>query len=68
MRTSLHASQLPFAPENSLTADTLREFSFKTRRGRSYRAVFTVVGDELRLLRIRGPGQAPLSEDELIAD
>jgi hypothetical protein len=27
--------------------------------------VFTIVGDEVRLLRIHGPGQAPLTADEL---
>lgn len=57
-----------FAPENSLTDLPLRQFLFKTRRGRTYRGVFTVVDDEIRILRVRGPGQAPLERDELTSD
>ena len=41
------------------------EDAFKTRHGRSYRFVFTRVGDELRILRVRGPGQPPLQADEM---
>lgn len=54
-----------YAPENSLTQLPLRQFLFKTRRGRTYRGIFTVVEDEVRILRVRGPGQAPLENDEL---
>lgn len=43
----------------------LRQFLFKTRRGLQYRGVFIVVEDEVRVLRIRGSGQAPLTADEL---
>lgn len=43
----------------------VREFLFKTRRGPTYRGLFTVVGDEVRLLRVRGPGQPPLTRDEI---
>ena len=68
LRAQSHPVQYPFAPENSLSPYELRQFPFKTHRGRSYRAVFTIVGDELRLLRVRGPGQAPLSPDELSAN
>jgi plasmid stabilization system protein ParE len=53
------------APENGLTPHMLRHFLFKTRRGRAYRGVFVVVGDELRVLRVRGPGQAPLETGEM---
>lgn len=48
------------APEDDLTDLTLRQFFFKTRRGRTYRGVFTVVDQEIRILRVRGPGQAPV--------
>jgi len=64
-RAGDYPGRFPFAPENALSACELRQFSFKTRRGRSYRAIFAVVNDEVRLLRVRGPGQAPLCEDEL---
>jgi plasmid stabilization system protein ParE len=43
----------------------LKQALFRTRHGRTYRAVFTIVGDEVRILRIRGPGQPPLRDDEL---
>ena len=44
--------------EDDLSERTIRQFFFKTRRGRTYRGVFTVVGNEIRILRFRGPGQA----------
>lgn len=53
------------APETKSVPYELRQFLFKTRRGRRYRGVFVVVGDEVRVLRIRGPGQRPLQQDEL---
>jgi len=34
-----------------------RQFFFKTPHGRTYRGVFTVVDDEIRVLRVRGPGR-----------
>lgn len=43
----------------------VREFLFKTRRGRTYRGLFIVVEDEVRVLRVRGPGQPPLTRDEI---
>lgn len=53
------------APEDGLVIPELRQFLFRTRRGRTYRRVFTVVGDEIRIVRVRGPGQPPLEPDEL---
>ncbi len=53
------------APENDLVNYQLRQFLFKKRRGRIYRRVFTVVGDEVQILRVRGPGQGPLQSDEI---
>ncbi len=38
----------------------VKQVLFKTRRGRIYRILFTIVGNEVRILRVRGPGQAPL--------
>jgi plasmid stabilization system protein ParE len=40
----------------------LRQILFKTRRGRTYRAVFVVAGNEVRVLRVRGPGQQDLTD------
>ena len=53
------------APEDEWADYELRQFLFKTRRGRTYRGVFVVVENEVRVLRIRGPGQPPLESDEL---
>ena len=54
------------APENGLFSYELRQFLFRTRQGRTYRGVFTILGDEVRLLRVRGPGQPALESDELV--
>lgn len=53
------------AVENELVDYELRQFLFKTRRGRMYRGLFTIVGNEVRILRVRGPGQRDLTADEL---
>jgi len=51
--------------DDGVSEHTLRQFLFKTRRGRTYRAVFAIINEEIRILRVRGPGQAPLTADEL---
>lgn len=43
----------------------VRQFLFKTRRGRVYRGLFVVDGSVVRVLRVRGPGQPPLTSDQL---
>lgn len=60
-----HPHDYGLAPESESVRCELRQFLFKTRRGRRYRGVFTVIGDEVLVLRIRGPGQIPLAPDEL---
>ena len=39
---------------------------FKTRRGRVYRALFLIEGEQVFILRVRGPGQAPIHPEELM--
>ena len=56
------------ARENDLVEFEIRAFPFKTRRGRIYRGVYTIVEDEVRIVRVRGPGQADLSSDEIGAE
>ena len=53
------------AAEDEFVDYDLRQFLFKTRRGKRYRGLFTVVGNEVRVLRVRGPGQRDLTADEL---
>jgi plasmid stabilization system protein ParE len=50
----------PLAPESGSFDIEVRQILFRTRSGNRYRAVFTVVDDEVRILRVRGPGQPPL--------
>ena len=59
------ADTLPAAQEGTALDVDVRQILFKTKRGRIYRAVFFVDGAEVYILRIRGPGQAPVSNDEL---
>ena len=54
-----------FAPENNLSEFDVRQFLFKTPQGRMYRGVFVVVDSQVRVLRVRGPGQAKLRSDEM---
>ncbi len=67
MIDQLRDSPLSFglAPENEMVDSEIRQALFKTRRGRVYRAVFSIEGDEVRVLRIRSPGQGLIASDEL---
>jgi plasmid stabilization system protein ParE len=53
------------APEAEWSDREVRQILFKTPRGRYYRALYVVVEDEVRVLRVRGPGQPDLQADEL---
>jgi plasmid stabilization system protein ParE len=44
----------------------LRERFFKTPAGRRYRVLFVVAANQVRILRIRGPGQPPVTWDDLV--
>jgi plasmid stabilization system protein ParE len=56
------------APEATEFDMELRQAFFKTRRGRTYRLLFVIAGDDLRVLRVRGPGQHPVSRRDLPAE
>ena len=45
------------APESDAFDEPLRLTLFKTRRGRTYRALFVVRDDVVYVLRVRGAGQ-----------
>jgi plasmid stabilization system protein ParE len=49
------------APESATVGYDVRQHLFKTPRGRKYRLLYLVTDDEVRILRIRGPGQAPVT-------
>lgn len=59
-RLSRNADSLPPAIENPALAMDVREALFRTRRGRIYRALLIIEANEVFILRIRGPGQAPV--------
>ena len=59
------APNCPRAKEADRFADDLRETYFKTRYGKRYRLVFTINGIEVRVLRIRAPGQRLLRDGGL---
>jgi hypothetical protein len=65
VRLSEHAESCAAATEDREFDLPLKQALFHTPHGRVYRAVFTICGDEVRILRVRGPGQPPLQEDEL---
>lgn len=67
MVARLEKDATTFAPadENDDCEFDIRQILFKTRRGRIYRALFLIEGDEVFILRIRGPGQAPVQTDDL---
>jgi hypothetical protein len=56
----------PLIAEHSEVAYPVHECFFGTRQEHRYRLLFVTVGDEVRLLRIRGPGQAPVTWDDLV--
>jgi plasmid stabilization system protein ParE len=55
----------PLAPESEDLKRPIRHIMFRTRAGRAYRALFTVVGEEVRVLRIRGAGQPNVSAEDV---
>jgi len=53
------------APESHVLRRELRQALFKTPRGRRYRIIFLLDVNEVIVLRVRGPGQAPLRRRDL---
>jgi hypothetical protein len=53
------------ADEEELAQFDVRQIPFKTRHGKMYRALFKVVGNEVRILHVRRPGQRPLSAEDV---
>lgn len=61
-RVLVHPRSFPAAPEDEFVAYDVRHFFFRTRSGRKYRALFTVVAEEIRILHLRGAGQDLMSD------
>jgi hypothetical protein len=54
------------APESSRHEIDIYQVLFKTRRGRTYRALFSIVADTVYIMHVRGPGQDVISPNEII--
>jgi plasmid stabilization system protein ParE len=59
------ASSFGEALENKGCDFDVRQALFKTARGRVYLALFFIEDDVVYILRIRGPGQGPISPAEM---
>jgi len=66
-RVSLQPLACSLAPENGEFEIEVRQALFRTKHGAPYRCVFTVLGTEVRILRVRGPGRAPLKRSDIAA-
>lgn len=64
-KLEVSAHSFGFAPENPHVKYELHQLVFKAGRSRSYRLVYTIKDDEVLVLRVRGPGQAPVDRRDL---
>ena len=55
----------PIAPDSEGRPEETRNIMFRTRKGRTYRAIILVESDEVRVLHVRGPGQDTLGADDI---
>ncbi|QDT63460.1 type II toxin-antitoxin system RelE/ParE family toxin [Calycomorphotria hydatis] len=55
----------PLADENAELTMEVRQTLFRTRRGKPYRIIFTIVDEEVLILRVRGPGQDWMNTDDV---
>ena len=60
-----NADSFGLAYESSAYAEEIRELVFKTRYGNTYRLVFCIRADTVYVLRVRAPGQPPLSREDI---
>ena len=63
-RLSKDAPSFASAPETHPEFD-VKQALFKTRKGRVFRALFFVEGDQVYILRVRGPGQDKVEPESL---
>ena len=64
---AINADRWGVAPETGLLGLEIRQLIYRAKSGSASRALFVIAGDQIRVLRIRRPGQPNLtSEDDLI--
>ena len=59
------ADEFELAPESESQPFEIRQIMFRTRKGRDYRALYTIRGMEVFVMHIRAPGQDLVSPEEL---
>ncbi len=64
-RLKQDAASFGLAAESEDCEFEIRQGLFKTRRGRVYRAMFFIEGQDVYILRVRGPGQAPVNPEDI---
>lgn len=64
-RLTSTANAYPSALEARDLEVEVKQILFKTRRGRMYRIVYLIDQVDVYILRVRGPGQAPITPDDL---
>jgi toxin ParE1/3/4 len=64
-RLARNAESFSKAPESGDCALPVRQALFKTPRGRVDRVIFLIELSDVFVLRIRGPGQAPVTPEDL---
>jgi len=64
-RLGTNADTFAAAHENADLDMDVKQALFKTRRGRVYRALFIIDRANVFVLRVRGPGQAPVDASEM---
>jgi plasmid stabilization system protein ParE len=59
------ADSYGLAPESEGHPFEIHQILFRTRKGREYRALYTIQGSDVFIMHIRAPGQDLVSPDEL---
>ena len=54
---SRSADRCAVAPETRHFSEVIRNIAFRMRSGRTYRVLFTIDGQDVHVLFVRGPGQ-----------
>ena len=60
------AGRYGLAPEAHAAGAEVRQHFFRTGRGRTYRLLYVIDENDVRVLRVRGPGQAYVRPNELL--
>ena len=59
------AGTFALAAESDAFPEPVREISFKTRKGRKYRALFVIRDDVATIISVRGAGQDLINPDDV---